>query len=430
MTKKRLFLLVLPLIAVVAALIGWRLLIDKNNNQAPRTSVVERRTIVQDVAFTGRLYSVRTADLGFESTGVVRRLSVDVGDRVVAGQPLASLDTRLASLDVAKARADRVSAAQDALLSWQAAQSDQSSTKAANARTVEKSRQAVRDAKAELDHRREVWEQVVREIGDESSVARTSYSLVLTATTAYHSSVQALAAAEKTAAKDNQAAADSTRITQSQYLATQQAASGVAGLSSLAATEAMAGVRLVKNTLTAPFDGVITQKTVDIDEVATGGTPVLSIESVDELEVTADVPETDAAKFKIGDEASLSFDAFPNTEPVSAIVARLAPAAVVIEGVPTYQVKMRLLSVPPITLKPGQTTNITVHAAKRDNALSVPRRSVFQRGSEARVRVLSSGNEVMEKTITVGLVGSDGSIEVISGLNEGERVVLEQAPAE
>ncbi|MEK9158646.1 MAG: efflux transporter periplasmic adaptor subunit, partial [Patescibacteria group bacterium] len=67
-------------------------------------------------------------------------------------------------------------------------------------------------------------------------------------------------------------------------------------------------------------------------------------------------------------------------------------------------------------------TNVTVSTASRENTLYIPSRAV-RTNSEKYVRVLV-GSEVKDMPVKLGLKADDGKIEVLSGLQEGDLVVL------
>src|SRR3989344_1980584 len=86
-------------LAIVAlfGLIMWRR--AASSNPGVKTQTVVRRTIEQEVAFTGRLRARHRASLAFESTGTLREVKVNVGDKVTAGQTPAKLDAPATSLE-------------------------------------------------------------------------------------------------------------------------------------------------------------------------------------------------------------------------------------------------------------------------------------------------------------------------------------------
>lgn len=408
-------------VAVVGGILFWRHRSAISNQ--PKTYTVERRDVAQEVAFTGTLRSKQRAQLAFETTGTVVSLPVEVGQTVSEGQVVARLDQRSVSLEAAKAAADSAAGADQARLAWQDAAEATQKTKQDSTATVEKRRQSVRDTKIEMDQAKEVWQQTVRESGDESSTAKVKYSVFLTAQSAYRAAQKTLNETETSVAKANQAATATADEAYALYVATQQAARNVSGLSSLQATQQLANLRVSKSVATAPFSGVVTATGVEEGELAVAGTPVVTVETIAKQEIVADVPESDIAKLQVGMVASFTLDAFPSERERSATIISLAPAAKVIEGVPTYEVVLELPE-SNVELKSGMTANVIVETAKRENVLAVPRRAVAKVGGIYKVKVRQLDGSTRETEVSLSVLGSDGYVEIVAGLKGGEIVVL------
>jgi RND family efflux transporter MFP subunit len=420
---KRRNLIIAAIVAIALLGTGGFFLLRPAAPAANRTVKAERRTVSQDVAFTGHIRSQHSVKLAFEFSGVVTSQPVSVGDHVAAGQVLATLDMRNSELQLAKAHADRVAGKQNAYLSWQKAEDEAAAAAKSNAQSVAKAAQAVRDAKKEVDQTQSIWEQTVRESGDEPSASQAKYAAVVSAQSAYHSAQQALKSAQTAADASNTTATRAADVAQAAYVATQQAAEGASGLSSSQALENIANVTLSKDALVAPFAGVVTATSVDQGEVATVGVPVVTVETVDQLEYAADVPETDSVKLRPGMLASVTFDAFTTKEAIDAQVEKIAPAAKEIEGVPTFEVTLQS-SQADAELRPGLTANITVHAAKKDNVVAIPRRALITSGNRQFVRLQGADGHTRDQDVVAGLVGSDGSVEIVQGLQAGDTVVI------
>ncbi len=416
---------IIAVIAITAALGGavlWRTAADKEDKY--RTVTAERRSLYQDVTFTGHIEAARDARLGFEIAGKVENIFVGEGDPVTAGQTLASLDPTLAKLELAAAEADQSSAERGAYLTWQKAAAAYRDTQAVNARALEKKRQAVRDAKAELNQDKLVHQQTAAESGDFSSTTKSSVAALKAAETTYHAARQTLEEVIKSAQKSAAAARHAAELAQADYLATRQTAQGVAGLSTLQAKEQQAREKLYRSDLTAPLSGTVTSVDKTEGEIVTAGESVVRIQTASELNITADATETDAAKLSLGMPATVTLDAYPDAEGFSAAVSSIAPAAVFIEGLPTYEITLTIES-PQKNLKPGLTANITVHADQRENVIAVPRRAVIEQDGEKFTRVLREDGKITKREVTTGLLGSDGSIEITNGLEGGEKVIID-----
>jgi HlyD family secretion protein len=390
---------------------------------APRTITVARRDVVQDVAFTGNVQSKTRADLSFTVAGTLTDVAVTVGEEVETGRTLARLDTTTAQLELAKARADRASAEEEARLAWKDKAEALSNIEAENNRTLAKRRQEVRDAKTELDQDRATFQQTARDDGDTAATTLAARAALLAAESKWHTAQRVFDETLKTIEKTAASAAAAADLAHAQYLGTKQAAPQVAGLSSLQASEALARHQAAQGSLVAPFSGVVTAIHQETNEYVSAGARIITLETTDELELVAQVPETDAIKITTGLPATVTLDAFELTEEWPARVARVSPAAAVVEGVPTYEVLLEL-DQRDDRLLPDLTANITVHVARREGAIAVPRRAIVVRDTQQFVRVMREDGKIEEQEVTTGLAGSDGAIEITGGIHEGEQVVV------
>jgi len=420
---KKKWLVVGAIVIAVVALLVWRGA-AKGKDEGPRTAEVTRQEVVQDVTFTGRLQSKEAVAVGVDLGGLVQEVMVQVGDEVQAGQALLRLDSSIAAAEAAVARANRASGQEAKRLASVKADQTLNDAKTINASTLERKRQVVRDEKKEYDQVKDVWEQTVRENGDEAAVSRTVYSTVLLAETAYKAAQKGLTEAVETVENNERAEQANAAIAQDAYMATTQTASGVAGLSSLQATEALARLRVSKGVVRSPISGLVSARNVELGEYAAAGSSPVSVVGVGNYELKAQVPETDAVKMTVGMQATITFDAFAASDEWEAEVVRVAPAAVMIEGVPTYEVVLKISEMEE-RFKPGLTANINVHAAREVDVLAVPRRAVVTQDGRQFVVVLKDDGETEEVGVTTGLAGSSGTVVISSGLNGGERVVVD-----
>lgn len=419
-TRWRVIGVTVPLLAI--ALVTWGVVSTQSSDQ-PRTIIAERGTVTQDVTFTGQLEAVNSAVLSFEITGTVDQVLVEVGDEVSEGDALVSLDLSSAELTLAKALATRAAGQQETKLSWAAAETNWENAVAEQDQIVAKKRQAVIAAEAELNQAKEVAKRTASEDGADTASAATAKKLELAAASTYRAAQGALTEARQTATKTGDTARGIADVERAQYLATIQAAANVSGLSSIEAAEAIERVNLTKNVLVAPFTGVVTIVDIKSGETVTAADVVVAVATVRDLRLTANVTETDAVKINVNMPATITFDALPAFEQFEASVTKRAPAAIAIEGVPTYEVTLTLTTIDP-RLLPGLTSNITIHASEKTDVIAVPRRAVITRGDQQFVRVISAG-EIIELEVTTGLLGSSGAIEITSGLQGGEQVIIE-----
>jgi HlyD family secretion protein len=178
-------------------------------------------------------------------------------------------------------------------------------------------------------------------------------------------------------------------------------------------------------TLYAPFAGVVTNVDLTKGEVVTAYAPVGQLIADAGFELEVYIPEADIATVQTGDMARVTFDAFDRTNVFTAKVVRIAIAETMKEGVPTYKTTLIITQSPDesLMIRSGMTADIDIMTEGRDDVLYVPTRSIITGDGRVFVRV-QNGSDLEERTVVPGLRGSDGFTEIVSGLTEGEDVVL------
>ena len=97
------------------------------------------------------------------------------------------------------------------------------------------------------------------------------------------------------------------------------------------------------------------------------------------------------------------------------------PAATIVQGVATYRVIISFKK-EDARIKSGLTANIDIITARREGALAIPERSIINKDGKKFARLLR-GEAAVEAEIKIGLADGKGSVEVLEGLREGDRVI-------
>jgi RND family efflux transporter MFP subunit len=185
-------------------------------------------------------------------------------------------------------------------------------------------------------------------------------------------------------------------------------------------------VQLQQRIVYSPIAGLITRYEATVGELAVAHTPLVTIIS-DSLAIEAFVPEVDSAKVSLGDEAVFTLDAYGSDAEFQARVAAVDPAETVIDGVSSYKTTMELVE-PDTRIKSGMTANIEIFTDRRESVIAIPQRAVVAKEGKKFVRVIqrdkSGKSTFKEAAVVTGLQGSDGRVEIISGLREGDEVAL------
>ena len=176
--------------------------------------------------------------------------------------------------------------------------------------------------------------------------------------------------------------------------------------------------------LISPMDGVVIKKNANLGEtvVLDLNSPVLTIAQKDDLIIEANVPESDITKIKLGQEASVTFDALSSEDVFPATIYEIDPASTLVQDVVYYRIKIKLSKVDE-RLKEGMSVNIDVKTAEKKGVVMAPARGIKSDGKVKYVEILEAENQVRRQDIQLGLVGDDGLTEVISGLQGGEEII-------
>jgi len=174
----------------------------------------------------------------------------------------------------------------------------------------------------------------------------------------------------------------------------------------------------------SPVDAIVGKRNFNAGETVIAGTAVAELFQETDLEISVNIPESDIVKIKLDQRADLTLDALPADEKLSARVFEIEPASTVIQDVVYYKIKLKL-DAQDERLKNGMSADIDIRSAEKENALVVPQRAIKIEGTEKFVEVLKDAkNNITErKKIITGLEGDEGSVEVKSGLEEGDEVV-------
>ncbi len=185
-----------------------------------------------------------------------------------------------------------------------------------------------------------------------------------------------------------------------------------------------AEAEIAKTIIRAPIDGIVTEKNIDPGETVSSNVVMVRILSASGFKVEAFVPEVDIAKVKEGDSSSITLDAYGSDVSFAAIVSRIDPRETIIDGVATYKVTFGFVEKDD-RIRAGMTANIDIRTNGRTGVLTVPQRAVRTDGGKKYVDLLGADGKMRTSVeVETGLKGSDGNIEIISGLSEGQDVIV------
>ena len=179
--------------------------------------------------------------------------------------------------------------------------------------------------------------------------------------------------------------------------------------------------QIEKTILTSPITGIVIKQDAKVGEIVAANATLVSLISEAKFEIEANVPEADIAKVSVGNTSLVTLDAYGRDVVFEAKVVAVDPAETIVDGVATYKATFQFAKNDE-RVKSGMTANIDVKSANRENVIAVPQRAIIRKNGDQFVRILN-GEDFEEVKVETGLRGSDGNIEIISGVSEGDKVI-------
>ena len=431
MSKKIWWILgILLVLAVTLIILKKKEVIGKKEGVKVSTEKITRRTIIETVSASGKVYPEDERKVSSDVSGEVVDMYVEEGDSVRKGQLLAKVFADV--LTSAKDRAASVVNQQEAQVG-----NTEASLRAFEAR--------LNQAKLTYDRQKKLY--------DEKVISKSEFE---TAEGAY-----------LTARADLDAARQTIR-------------SGKASVQSAQASLTEAEKNLSRTSIVSPMDGIVSLLAVKKGERVAGnsfslGTEIMRVADMSKIEVRVDVGENDIPKVKIGDSAIIEVDAYNDrkfkgvvTQISSSSTSAQTQAAATTTDVTNYKVYIRIdpssyadLIDPAkgknLPFRPGMSASADIMTTKQVNVIAVPILAVTTRDKNEQVskakakeeedkkkaqgqEVTTAANAVMSEEMeeVVFVMQKDGSvkkvaiktniqdneyIEVLSGLKEGDEVV-------
>jgi len=177
--------------------------------------------------------------------------------------------------------------------------------------------------------------------------------------------------------------------------------------------------------LTAPFDGVVTQRFANQGTLMQAGTnsstqamPLVRLSEDDVFRLVIPVAESYVRYIKIGDIVQVRVPSLDKSFPGK--VKRFSSD--VAAETRTMHTEVEVLN-PSHVLLPGLYAEATITLERKNSALVVPMQALSQTGNTATVFVVDMNNRLQSRKVSIGLQAANDA-EVLTGLNEGDRVVV------
>ncbi|MBZ9569496.1 efflux RND transporter periplasmic adaptor subunit [Patescibacteria group bacterium] len=190
--------------------------------------------------------------------------------------------------------------------------------------------------------------------------------------------------------------------------------------------QAEAKVALLQNqiqetTIINPTEGQITKVSKELGEMVQVAEAVISLIPTSPFQIKVDIYEEDIVEIDVGNSVDITLTAFPG-QIIKGKVVSIDPAEKLIEGVVYYEITIDFEGIKE-GIKPGMTADVVIRTAFKENVLIISEDAIQKKDGKIVVQVSKNG-QIEEREIKIGLLGSNDMAEVISGLKEGEVVVL------
>jgi len=355
---------------------------------------VEKGDLAKSVVATGKVTPITKVEVKSKASGIVKKLYVDYGDRVKKGQLLAQLDKVEIEAQVAQSRA-----------ALQAAEANQTSSQADFQR-------------AKVDAEGPDVPLLKRAYDRDVSMAKdgvVSESALEDAERAYELALN----------KQNVAKAQVTVLKAKIAQASAQVAEDQANLKQLEE-------QLSYTDIVSPIDGIVLSRDVEIGDavssilvLGSSATLVMTLGDTSEVYVKGKVDESDIGKVYLGQRARIKVESFKD-KTFDGKVTKISPMGVEKDNVTTFEVRVSIQN-PGGELKAEMTANAEIILEEHKNVLQIPEGAIiYDKDKKASVDVPDpKAKDGMDKVaINIG-ISNGAKTEVLSGLKEGQEVVLQ-----
>jgi membrane fusion protein, multidrug efflux system len=362
-----------------------------------KTMIVAGGRALDTRVFPGKIDASRQVELAFQVPGVLISLPVKEGQRVQKGEIIAQLrrDEFQARVETAQAQRDQAKATLSALRVGERPEEQLR-------REAEERATAAKLANARIEFER--YARLVKS----SAVSQSEYELAQ--------------ANYRVAQEEHQAALQllqkGTAARKEDIEAQEAVVRGQEG------RLADAQLQLADSALRAPYDGVVAQRFVEEGQSIGVNKPVVRLQSTGTIDVVVDVPEAAMAS-GIRSPNIVNMAAEISGAPGRQYPVRIKEIAQVADPVTqTFPVRFEMPSPRDVTILPGMTATVTVSYRRPRNRILVPISAVSKLDAGEQVAwVLGLDGIVRARPVTMG-AARDGDVEILDGLNPGDRIVV------
>ena len=171
-------------------------------------------------------------------------------------------------------------------------------------------------------------------------------------------------------------------------------------------------------TITAPFNGIVTQKYVEEGKYINPGNPVITLADITKLKIRINASEANIYLIRSGYRAIVTAEMYPEAE-FSGDVTYVSDKG---DESHNYPIEVVIPNSHEFPLKAGTFVNVKIEVPATVKMLIIPREALVGSTQDATVFIAENGKAILRKIVIKSSVGAD--LQVISGLSAGEKVVV------
>jgi HlyD family secretion protein len=394
-SKKRWIILGSIVVVLVAGVVGLTAALKPSRTIDPaKLGTAEKGDIARSVVATGKIEPLFKVEVKSKASGIVEKIYFDYGDRVKTGQVLVDLDKEQLQANVREAQAN-LAAAKAALESTEA----QYQRNVVDAEGVD-----LPFLKSAADRAQGLFK--------DGLIAR---SLLEDAQKSYQMGVNKQQSAQ-------------ANVTVSKAEVTKSRAQVEQSQAALQRSEE----DLRYSTITSPMDGLILSRDVEVGSAVSSilvlgsqATLVMTLGDTSEVYVLGKVDEADIGKVYLGQPARIVVESFKDKK-FDGKVTKISPLGVEKDNVTTFEVRVSIQN-PGGELRANMSANAEIILEEKKSVLMIPESAlIYDKDKNTSVEIPDQKIDTGRRKVPVKLGISNGvKAEVVSGLNEGQKVVLQ-----
>ena len=411
--------------------LAWYAVAGRAGKTQYSLATVDRGDVESTITATGNCNAVVTVQVGSQVSGNITALFADFNTKVKQGQLVARIDPAMFQARVDQAAANLESAKASVVTARATVKKAEADIANAEANVADQNANVVRAQSAVNDAKTKNTRSL--ELVREGIIAQAD------ADTSQATYDQAVAALDATQAEVRAAQAGVSSAQAALEVAQTQLNAAGALVKQDAAALQQAQLDLVHTEIRAPVDGTVVSRNMDVGQTVAASfqapTIFLIAQDLTKMQVDTNVDESDVGPVRVGQRANFTVDAYPGLI-FPGTVAQIRQAPINVQNVITYDVVVTVNN-QDLKLFPGITANVKISTGRAASALRIPVSALRFRPAATKgtggkpktglaaqtVYVLSKQGQPQPVRVQLGL--SDGNyLQVLSGLNEGDRVVV------